>query len=97
MRRLVGWRVHSRCLEDELGTNLDARLELLKGQLEKRILILDGATGTELQRRGIDIYLPLWSARALIEAPEVGEHIPDGSLDAGAGPVIATTVRTHRR
>jgi homocysteine S-methyltransferase len=36
-----------------------------------QILLLDGATGTELARRGVDIGLPLWSARALLEAPGV--------------------------
>ncbi|MFM6172178.1 MAG: homocysteine S-methyltransferase family protein [Sphaerospermopsis kisseleviana] len=28
-------------------------------------LVLDGATGTELNRRGVDTGLPLWSANAL--------------------------------
>ena len=31
----------------------------------RNLLLLDGATGTELGRRGADISLPLWSARAL--------------------------------
>jgi S-methylmethionine-dependent homocysteine/selenocysteine methylase len=31
-------------------------------------LLLDGAVGTELQRRGIDVDLPAWSARALLDA-----------------------------
>ncbi len=35
------------------------------------VLLLDGATGTELERRGVDISLPLWSARALITRPAV--------------------------
>lgn len=61
------------------------------------ILLLDGATGTELQRRGIDISLPLWSARGLIEAPEVVEQIHVDYLEAGAGAVITNTFRTHQR
>ena len=32
-----------------------------------RPLLLDGATGTELNRRGLNTDLPLWSARAVIE------------------------------
>jgi len=32
-------------------------------------LLLDGATGSELQRRGVDTRLPLWSAAALWTAP----------------------------
>ncbi|MDX1650842.1 MAG: homocysteine S-methyltransferase family protein, partial [Myxococcota bacterium] len=33
-------------------------------------LVLDGATGTELERRGLACEAPLWSARALAEAPD---------------------------
>ncbi len=33
---------------------------------EQDRLILDGATGTELNRRGVDTGLPLWSANALL-------------------------------
>ncbi|MBT8484701.1 MAG: homocysteine S-methyltransferase family protein [Phycisphaerales bacterium] len=61
------------------------------------ILILDGATGTELARRGVDISLPLWSARALLDAPEVVEAIHRDYLEAGAGAIITNTFRTHRR
>ena len=34
-------------------------------------LILDGAMGTELQIRGVEIPLPLWSADANIDHPEI--------------------------
>ena len=36
-----------------------------------RPLILDGATGTELERRGVATRLPLWSAGALDSHPEL--------------------------
>ena len=61
------------------------------------ILLLDGATGTELDRRGVDISLPLWSARALLDAPGVLASIHDGYLAAGAGAITTNTFRTHRR
>jgi S-methylmethionine-dependent homocysteine/selenocysteine methylase len=61
------------------------------------ILLLDGATGTELDRRGVDIGLPLWSARALLDAPEVLAEIHRAYLEAGAGAITANTFRTHRR
>ena len=60
-------------------------------------LILDGATGTELDRRGVDVSLPLWSAHALIEAPEVLEAVHREYLQAGAGAITANTFRTNRR
>ncbi|MCP3906111.1 MAG: homocysteine S-methyltransferase family protein [Planctomycetes bacterium] len=61
------------------------------------ILILDGATGTELDRRGVSVTLPLWSARALLEAPEVIEQIHADYLEAGAQAIVTNTFRTHRR
>ncbi len=61
------------------------------------VLLLDGATGTELDRRGVDISLPLWSARALITAPQVVEEIHREYLRAGAGAITANTFRTHAR
>ena len=33
------------------------------------LLLLDGATGTELNRRGVDTGLPMWSANALTTDP----------------------------
>lgn len=62
-----------------------------------QVLLLDGATGTELQRRGVDTSLPLWSARALIAAPEVLRAIHNDYLAAGADIITTNTFRTHRR
>jgi S-methylmethionine-dependent homocysteine/selenocysteine methylase len=59
--------------------------------------LLDGATGTELQRRGVDTHLPLWSARALLEAPEVLRAIHVDYVAAGADIITTNTFRTHRR
>src|SRR5512143_1523828 len=60
-------------------------------------LLLDGATGTELPRRGVDPSLPLWSARALLEAPEVLRDIQADYVTAGADILTTNTFRTHRR
>jgi S-methylmethionine-dependent homocysteine/selenocysteine methylase len=60
-------------------------------------LLLDGATGTELQRRGVDIRLPLWSARALLEAPDMVRAIHADYIAAGADIITTNTFRTHRR
>jgi S-methylmethionine-dependent homocysteine/selenocysteine methylase len=61
------------------------------------ILLLDGAMGTELARRGVDLALPAWSARALLTAPDVVEQIHIDYLRAGADAITANTFRTHRR
>ena len=70
----------------------------IRGMLDSgALMLLDGATGTELDQRGVDISLPLWSARAIIEAPEVLGQIHVDYLIAGADLVTANTFRTHRR
>lgn len=58
------------------------------------VILLDGAMGTELDRRGVDISLPLWSARALETAPEVVRAIHQDYLAAGAQLITANTFRT---
>ena len=62
-------------------------------------LLLDGATGTELNRRGVDTGLPLWSANALLtdEGSRVLQQIHEDYLRAGADILTANTFRTHRR
>lgn len=62
-----------------------------------RVLILDGATGTELDRRGVDTSLPLWSARALIVAPHIVRQVHRDYVEAGADVITTNTFRTHRR
>jgi homocysteine S-methyltransferase len=62
-----------------------------------RPLLLDSAMGTELERRGAATRLPLWSARALIENPELVLAIHRGEVAAGAEILTANTFRTHRR
>ena len=60
-------------------------------------LLLDGATGTELERRGVATPLPLWSAPALFEAPEVLAAIHSDYAAAGVEVLTANTFRTQRR
>jgi S-methylmethionine-dependent homocysteine/selenocysteine methylase len=60
-------------------------------------VILDGATGTELQRRGVNTGLPLWSANALLKQPDVVGQIHADYLTAGAQILTANTFRTTRR
>lgn len=63
------------------------------------LLVLDGATGTELNRRGVDTDLPLWSANAL--ASDAGlnvlRQIHLDYLNAGADILTTNTFRTNRR
>jgi S-methylmethionine-dependent homocysteine/selenocysteine methylase len=60
-------------------------------------ILLDGAIGTELNRRGVDTRLPLWSTWALLEAPDTLATIHRDYVEAGADILTANTFRTHRR
>lgn len=62
-----------------------------------RMIILDSAMGTELMARGCDLTLPLWSARALIDKPDLVRHIHIDNIDTGADIITANTFRTQSR
>lgn len=64
---------------------------------QSKPMLLDGAMGTELTRRGVNTTLPLWSAGALISAPEVVRQIHMDYLNAGADIITTNTFRTHAR
>jgi homocysteine S-methyltransferase len=63
---------------------------LLAPYLEQSgVVILDGALATELERRGADLHDPLWSARLLLENPDLIRQVHRDYFDAGAD--VATT------
>jgi S-methylmethionine-dependent homocysteine/selenocysteine methylase len=63
----------------------------------RRPVILDGAMGTELQRRGANTGLPLWSANALLAAPDLVRQIHADYIAAGAEIITTNTFRTTGR
>ncbi len=60
-------------------------------------LLLDGPMGTEIDRRGGDTRLPLWSARALIEDPGLVAAIHADYAAAGADIQTTNTFRANVR
>ncbi|MFQ6673576.1 MAG: homocysteine S-methyltransferase family protein [Fidelibacterota bacterium] len=60
-------------------------------------VLLDGAMGTELIRRGVDVSLPLWSAAVLETDPECVLGIHREYVAAGARVLTANTFRTTTR
>lgn len=65
---------------------------------DRRVVVLDGAFGTELQRRGVKkIHHPhLWSTVGLMRAPEVVLHIHRDYVMAGADVITVGAFRTNR-
>lgn len=67
------------------------------------MLLLDGATGSELQARGVDINrgatseeLGVWSATANLDAPDVVRQIHEDYLEIGADIVISNNFYTSQ-
>jgi homocysteine S-methyltransferase len=48
------------------------------------VVVLDGGLATELERRGLDLRDPLWSAKILVEAPQAIEAVHYDYFLAGA-------------
>jgi len=65
-------------------------------KIMKRIIpkILDGAMGTELAKRDVDIPLPLWSADANVTHPNIVKDIHIDYIKAGADIITTNTFRT---
>src|ERR1700712_4887292 len=55
----------------------------------RAVVILDGALATEMERRGADLFDPLWSAKYLIEQPDLIRAVHLDYYLAGAD--VATT------
>jgi S-methylmethionine-dependent homocysteine/selenocysteine methylase len=70
----------------------------LKSRLNRgELILLDGAMGTEIERRGVPTPLPLWSAQALLDAPDTVRAIHEDYVRAGADIITANTFRTTPR
>lgn len=66
-------------------------LTRLRAHVGGRPLVLDGGLATEIERRGTSIAGALWSARALLEAPQVVRQVHVDYLQAGADIVSTAT------
>ncbi|KAB7762536.1 homocysteine S-methyltransferase [Xanthomonas maliensis] len=55
------------------------------------LVVLDGALATELEQRGCDLADPLWSARVLMEQPELIYHVHRDYFAAGARCAITAS------
>lgn len=67
--------------------------------VNSKLLLLEGATGTELNHRGVDTGLPLWSANALTTDAGLSilQQLHLDYLSAGADVITTNTFRTNRR
>ena len=55
------------------------------------LIVLDGAFATELERRGCDLNDPLWSAKVLLEQPDIIGQVHADYFEAGADCAITAS------
>jgi S-methylmethionine-dependent homocysteine/selenocysteine methylase len=70
-------------------------------ELERRlaageVVLLDGATGTELQARGVAMHEEAWSGAALLEHSSLLQDIHEDYVRAGADVITANTFSCNR-
>lgn len=73
--------MHPMSAADDLATRLEHGPPIL----------IDGGTGTELERMGATLHEEVWSARAALTDPDVVRRVHRAYLDAGAEIIIANT------
>lgn len=57
----------------------------------KKITILDGGMGRELERRGAPFRQPEWSALAMMDAPEIVKEVHKAFIASGAGVIMTNS------
>jgi homocysteine S-methyltransferase len=58
------------------------------------LVVIDGGTGTEIQRQGVAMDSQTWCAEANLVAPDIVRRVHESYIDAGAELVIANTYAT---
>ncbi|MFW2334202.1 homocysteine S-methyltransferase family protein [Ilumatobacter sp.] len=74
-------------------TKLD---HLMQRMAAGEVVVIDGATGTECERRGVPKLDRAWNGGAALSHPDVVRQVHRDYLDAGAELIIANTFATHR-
>jgi homocysteine S-methyltransferase len=69
-------------------------IDIKKRLEQKQVVLIDGAMGTELQRRGAPMHDEVWSAAALLTHPEIVRAVHEDYARAGAEVHITNTFST---
>ena len=62
----------------------------------KELILIDGATGTELERAGVPTIKEAWTAATSLSHPEVVRQVHENYIQAGAQMIIANTYSCSR-
>lgn len=71
--------------------------EQVIGSIERGTpLLIDGATGTEVERRGVPQIEHAWNGGGVLSHPEIVQTIHEDYIGCGARVIISNTFATHR-
>ena len=62
----------------------------------KEVILIDGATGTELERAGVPTVKEAWTAATSLSHPEIVRQVHENYIKAGAQMIIANTYSCSR-
>ena len=86
---LFGERIHS--------TKTMTNIAFIEEKLHQgQIILLDGATGTELEKRGVPMNSKAWSAEAILTHPEIVQAVHEDYIKAGVDIITVNTFSTAR-
>ncbi|GAB6190403.1 homocysteine S-methyltransferase family protein [Desulfocastanea catecholica] len=63
---------------------------------QKQLVLLDGATGTELEKSGVPMNSKAWSAEAILSHPHIVQAIHEDYIDAGVDIITVNSFSTAR-
>ncbi|TKB10680.1 homocysteine S-methyltransferase family protein [Desulforhopalus sp. IMCC35007] len=74
-----------------------AAMRCIEEKLEQgQVVLLDGATGTELEKRGVPMNSKAWSAEAIATHPSIVQAVHEDYIQAGADIVTVNSFSTAR-
>ena len=77
--------------------SIETTVESLKQRIAQgEVILLDGATGTELERRGVPMDDAAWSAAALVTHPDTVRAVHEDYIRAGADIITTNSFSTAR-
>jgi S-methylmethionine-dependent homocysteine/selenocysteine methylase len=69
-----------------------SNIEFISDKLSRgEIILLDGATGTELEKRGVPMHSKAWSAEAVLSHPEAVRAVHREYIEAGADVITVNS------
>ena len=75
---------------------MDRYSSLMKRAKDGECILIDGATGTEVERRGVPQHKNAWNGAAALSHPEILRQVHEDYINLGAEIVISNTFSTNK-